>query len=307
MISFFVFKFAHPVAASTEPPAEKKAKRSELEQKLIQGNITISEWFDSQAEGIDLFLAGQKLTKKPNKSTLQFKFSSYLDENGRVTNSQGAGFNLHLPNVEEYWNLKFTTYDEKTTRGVKKTEPVKKEIKENYGASVGIFRKLGDVRTSFEPRVELQNPVRISHSLAFESLAESGRARFNPKLEFFANPDRGTGIFHATNFNYNLNTIFGVTLVNEAEYFDREGLYEVKNGIALGQAVTERAGLSYTLMFDSNNRPNYHLSAYTISIGWSHTIYKRILDYSITPLLSFPRDKDFTGTPGLGAGLGLTF
>lgn len=306
-ILFFLLLFSSLTVYAAIERATSKPKYSKLEQELIETDISISEWFDSQAEGVDIFIARKKLTRRRNESQFKVNLSNYLDDKGNFVNSYNAGFRLHLPNVEEYWNLKFTTYDESKIRGVKKTEPIKKPQRDNYGASVGLFQKLGDVRTSFQPRVELQNPLRISHSLAFESLAEFKVYHVNPKLEFFANPDQGIGVFQAININWKISHTLAVTFINEGEYYDRDALYEVKNGISFGQIINSKSGISYTLMFDSNSRPSYHLEAYTLSIGWSQTIYKNILNYSITPLLGFGKSNHFTGIPGMGTGIEVLF
>ncbi len=97
---------------------------------------------------------------------------------------------------EKYWQLTFTSYDESEDRGVRNRYLRQTPRERNYGASFGLFKKLGEVRTAFRPRLSFEGNPAISHSLSMESVAEKKRGyRINPKLEFYANPTKGAGAF----------------------------------------------------------------------------------------------------------------
>jgi hypothetical protein len=277
------------------------------QQELIDDDIMVSDWFDSVAEGIDLFLVGKKITERRNETSVKLSNSTYYNQPQGLTNSPSMGVNLRLPNVEDYWNFKFTSYDESQERGVQKNQLRQTPRAQNYGASVGLFKKLGDVRTAFEPRIELTDPLKVSHSLSFESVADLKTYRVNPRLELFATPDKGTGFFEAINFNFRLTKVFSITQVNEGEYYDKLHKYSATNGVALGQVVTRKSYLTYGLYFGSDNRPSYHLENYTFATSWSQLIYNKILDYSVTPQVVFSKDQDFTGVPGISFTVNLNF
>ena len=67
------------------------------------------------------------------------------------------------------------------------------------------FKSFGGINTAFQPRIELQDPLKVAHSLAFSSKANFETYEIKPKIEFFATPDKGTGIFLAGNFSYFLS------------------------------------------------------------------------------------------------------
>ncbi|MBX2995248.1 MAG: hypothetical protein KF681_10505 [Bdellovibrionaceae bacterium] len=288
--------------------SSEDADQTTWEESLIKGNIEVSEWFDGMAEGIDLFLAGKKVTDRVNESNVRISNSTYLIEKQGVQNETNLEVNLRLPNVEDYWQLKFSDYDETEDRGVQNTYLRQTPREKNYGATVGLFKKLGNVRTAFQPRVALKDPLEVAHSLTFESVAEvKDRYKINPKLEFFANPNVGAGIFHALNFNFQLNKKWGLSLINEGQYEDKIHTYRATNGLSFGQVLTPKTSLSYNFFTGSNNRDNYHLESYSVSIGWYHLLYKRMLDYSISPHLDFNREGGFTGVAGLNFGFGVNF
>lgn len=301
--------------AEPEPPSDEdsllvppKPEESRGFYNLFVGsNIAISEWFSSVADGIDLFIAGSRVTKALNETSVKLSHSAYFTENEPVAQSPSFGVDLKLPNVEQYWNLKFTSYDQTEERSVQTTQLGQAPRQQNYGATLGIFQRLGNVRTAFQPRVALQQPLKISHSLSFESVADLKAYKINPKLEFYANHDKGTGIFQSLNFNFRLSERFSMTFVNEGDYQDKLNTYLVTNGVSLGQPITRRSSLSYSLYFSSNSKPHYRLTGYNFAVSWSQIIFNQILDYSITPQWGFSSASSYTGKPGLSIGMNLNF
>lgn len=271
-----------------------------LEALLIRNNIEISNWFDSQAEGIDLFLAGKKLTNQKNETAFRIENASYIKERETFNNITSFNILLRLPNLEKYWQLQLTSYDEVQDKRSAKSSYLKQSPREkNYGATIGWFQSLGNVRTAFQPRVELQDPLKVSHSITFESVAEVTSFRFNPKLEFYANPTKGVGVFNSYNFGFPLTNKLSLTWINEGEYEEKSHILNVTHGLSLGHIITGKKSLSYNIFYDFNNRPDYHMNGYNLSISWHETLYRRILSYQVTPYLEFLTVNGFAGVPGL--------
>ncbi len=279
-----------------------------LEQKFIQKNIELSDWIDTMADGLDMFLVGRRLTNRRNESSVRFENLSVVKEREGYSNSTSTSVNLRLPNLEEYWQLKFTSYDERRERRRPQNEVLRQTTREqNYGATLGLFRKLGNIRTAFQPRIDLQDPLKISHSLTFESVADNEGVEINPKVEFFGTPDEGVGASPALNFRFKISDVFAIALINNSEYLERTHVFDVTDGISLEQSVNERSALSYALYVNSNNQPSYHMESYSFSITLSQLIYKKILDYNVSPQLIFAKTTEFIATPAITFSLNLTF
>lgn len=304
----FILFFLSLLGASAWAEDEPKQGRT-LEQKFINSNIAISEWFDSVAERVDLFLVDQQLTLKKNETNVRLENSATLVEHEDPSSSSGFHVNIRLPNVEEYWNLKFSTYDEKEeNRGARRAQLREVPRERNLGATVGFFRKLGNVRTAFEPRIGLQDPVQVSHSLSFESVAEiDNHYRVNPKIDFYARPDKGTGVFISLNLNYEFNKTYSLLVLNEGDYEEKKHQFLVTNGVSLTQALTDRSAFSYGLFFTSLNRTSYHMNSYSLSFGYNELVYRNILDYSIVPHLNFAKDRGWAGVPAITFNVNLNF
>lgn len=278
-----------------------------FERQFIDSNIAISRWFDSLTEGIDLFLVGPQLQSERNETSVKIENTTFSTEGTPPGNQTNIIINPRFPNLEKYWNLKFTSYNEQDERGAKNSLLRQSPRETNYGATIGVFKSIGKIRTSFQPRIELQNPLKISHSLAFETIIFFDRFQVNPKIDLFANATNGTGVFQAINFNFILTNIFSLTLINEGTYTEKTHKYITTNGFSLGQAISNTDAMAYSLLFFSSNRDNYHLESYSVSASWYHIFYKRILDLQLTPHLDFAGDRSFTGQAGITLRLTLNF
>lgn len=289
-----------------EEPTEEEFN---FEESFLSTDRVVSEWFNSVTEGVDVFLVGKKLVKKQkSKSEIVVTNTMYSRESKNLTNLTGIAVNPRFPNLEAYWNLKFSSYDDtaignRAQGGYARQTPQEKK----YAASLGLFRKLNKVRVAFQPRIELQDPLKVSHFLTFESLADYKKFQVNPKFQIFADATLGTGSFQSINFNFPLTKVFSIAQLNETEYQERLHKFSVTNGVSLGQVLTEEEALSYGIFFYSNNQPNYHLDAYSFSVTWSHVLYKNLLDYQLVPHMDFVRDENFRGFVGLIFELNLRF
>lgn len=294
-----------PALAETKP---SEAEHTKWEEKFIEKNIEISNWFDGFTEGIDLFLVGKRVTKDRNKSSFRIENTTTSTEGRNLANSSSISIKPRLQNLEEFMQLKFTSYDEKEDgRGVENGYLRKTQRRKNYGATVGFIRKLGKVRTTFQPRITLQDPLKVAHSLSFESVAEVKRFQMNPKFELFADPDKGTGTFQAVNLHWELTPIYSLTFINEAEYQEKLHMLTVTNGLALGQELTEKTGLIYSWIFVSHNRERYHLDSHSVSVTYHQNIYRNILDIQLTPHLDFAKIDRFKGKTGIIFNISLNF
>ncbi|MFM6927887.1 MAG: hypothetical protein ACKOX6_05445 [Bdellovibrio sp.] len=288
---------------NTAPPRD-----ATFEDSLIESNARIGKFFDSMANGLDLFLAGQQYTNKTNKTSVILDSSLYYNSKDYLTSDISFNVNLRLPNLEEYWQVTFTSYDETSERGVSQNYLRQQPRTRDYGATLGFFRQLGNVRTSFQPHISFAGAFKISHTLTFESIAEQTKTyRLNPKLQLYADADKGAGIFQAINLHFILRKDRTLTFINEADYQDRPHAYAVTHGLSLGQFFTPTASMSYNTFATFINRPNYQLSSYNFSVLYSQTIYKNILNYQIGPNLTFASKYNYWGNPGGTFHLSLIF
>lgn len=278
------------------------------EELFIQSDIEVSRWFGAAADGLDVFLAGKRLTRERNKTRVVVENTTTSSEGHGVANGTSLNVNLQLPNTEQYWQLKFTSYDDRQeSRGVENNYLRQTVRERQYGATIGFFRKLGNVRMAFQPRIVFKSYPQISQSLSFESVGRLYKMEVNPKMEFYADPSKGAGVFTGLNFNFYLTKVFSLTLINEGDYQDKIHLFTVNNGFSLGHSLDRKSALAYSLIFTSLNQPSYHLEAYDASVSWTYIIYKNVLDFQIVPHVNFAKNYRFKGAAGVILNLSVYF
>lgn len=284
------------------------AEDQSWEKAFIKGNTNAARWFDGLAEKIDLFLTGRQLTNKKNHSKVSFENRTSSVEGQKVTNDFSVGVSLRLPNLEEYWQLKFASYDEPSEKKNAESYYLNKTPrKENYGASIGMYRKLGDIRMNFQPRIELKNPLSVSHFLTFSSTADMKEYIISPLLEFYAQAEKGTGVYWSLNFSYLLTEFLSLNLINNGDYVSQTHFESITNGVTLAKRLTDKIELAYGVMFFSLSRPVYYLDSYSVFTSFNQTIYKNILSYQLTPHLDFYKDQNFHGRAGISLAIKLDF
>jgi len=296
------------LAQVTQNLNQSNSENINWKDDLYQGHLVVSDWFNGITESVDYFLTGREVVHRDKPSEIRLQSLSSTKESSNFNQSFSLGFRPRLHALEENFYLTFTSYndvDENHQAGQKLVR--QSPIQENYGATVGFFQKFSFIRVDFQPRIEFKNSLQISHALNFETVLDLKGFLLNPRFQLFASATEGTGVFHALNFRFNLSEYNSLSFLNEFEYLDKIHKYSVSNGAVWGQRLNDSSGLSYGLMFYSNNQPSYHLDKYIPSISWNHLIYKKLLDYEFTPYLEFSKEREFKGAAGINLNFNLTF
>lgn len=289
-----------------EPPKEEEQKT--LAEKAIHTGNVIEKGVDKAAEKIDIALAGKKYTKKRNESRVNITELVTWREGGHVKNSADFGINLRLPNLEKKWQVRFTSYDEREeSRNLQQRRLRTQPRRRDYGAALLFFKRLGKVRTSFQPRLALKDPLEMSYVLRFESEAENKSTRLAPRFELFADPEKGTGEFLSLEFNHDLGKKWGLSLQAEEEYRERGNYFVSNNGITFEYQLTDNKGLGFSYLTGSNNKSRFHLESYSFSTAFVHEVVHERLKYFVTPFLAFTKPEHFKGDAGISLNTELSF
>lgn len=267
----------------------------------------ISKGVEKTSEFIDITLAGKQYTTKVNESTVNITQLVTSTEGGAVSNSTDFGFNLRLPNVEKRWQLRFSSYDEDQEARDLAQRTVRTIPRErNYGAALFFFKKLGNVRTMFQPRLQLKNPLQMDYILRFESSAERKPFRLEPKVELFANASKGTGEFASLNIIWQMRPRWELAFENQEEYREKANFFSTQHGLGLNYALSDTQGLSESIVAASENHA-FHLTNLTLSAGYGEQIYKKLLKYGISPFLGFAKAHGFKGNVGISLTVEISF
>jgi hypothetical protein len=290
--------------ARQRPPKPEKT----IESRILKAGDAVQKAVEKTAERTDLMIAGKRYTKKKNKSSITYRqFVTWQDGRG-VKFPGDFGFNLKLPNLEKRWQLRFSSYDEEADRRnlqeqrVRTTAPPK-----DYGAGLFFFEKLGNVKTSFQPRLQLSNPLTMSYTLRFENEAEVKPLKLNSRVELFADPKKGTGEYASLEFRFRLTERTELGFQNTEEYHERDNYFVTQHGLSLDHSLTPTRAVGTSFIAACNNKTQYHLDQYTYSWVVVQQVYPERLQLSLTPFLAFYKAAGFQGKTGITLQGNLTF
>lgn len=298
--------YAKAKAKKKEKAAEKKEET--FEQKALGVTDSLAKRVDSMAESIDIMLAGKRYTRKPNSSSANVNQFVTYREGGKVDTSTDFGINLRLPNLERRWQLRFTSYDEEEENRDLQQQRVRTRARpRDYGAGLFFFEKLGNIKTTFQPRLELKDPLEVSYVLRFESQAEKGFFRLIPRMDLYADPQKGTGEFLSLEIIMELSKRLELSIQNTEEYRERENFFTTQHGISLDRSLDDKRAVGMGVTAGSHNRYHFHLDSLVASVSYAQLIYKDRLSFALTPFQSFVKNEHFKGKSGVTFTLNMMF
>lgn len=304
---------AKPVYGPPEAPPPKpvygppEAPKT-FEEKALNIADKISGKIERAAEKIDITLAGGKYTKKLNPTRVEVRQLVAYGEGGTLRTATDFGVDLRLPNLEKRWQLRFSSYDKnREDRDISQKRVRTRPRERDYGAGLFFFQKLGRVRTMFQPRLQLKSPLEMNYILRFESDAEVKPFKVTPRIEFYADANKGTGEYGSLEFRFKLADKWELTLPNAEEYRANGQLFTTQHGIEVDYALSDTEGLGAGVTTGANNQGAFHLDTLTASVSYSQQIYKDRLTYSLSPFLLFAKSQHFKGSPGISLTVDLTF
>ena len=289
---------------------------------MIAQNKQLSRNLDDLAREIDLLLASRRVSEKTNKT--RAILSGFMESReGRAPEySAHINLDLRLPNLEEEWKLKFSSYDEEDEfEGLDRNRYGAQPQEQKYGASIAYVREIKSVKTTLRPRIELKDPLVSGFLLKLENVVRLTFMDVKSQLKLFAHSEDGTGQAFTIDFERKLTSSTVLRLFNEQQYLEKDNLFIVAQGPSILYKINDRMALSPTFSFQSTNRhtpedravtpqtrhPGYHLEGYSFYVSFRHQLYKNILHYQVTPNWAFTKEYQFKGRAGVNLNIEVIF
>lgn len=278
---------------------EPFASADTIENKARRVSEKVQDKVQDLAEKIDLLLAGKKYSSEANDTRVNLSQLVSYSEGGQVVKSTDLGVNLRLPNTEKRWQARFSTYDEEAEERDMQQRRVRTTPRpRDAGASLFFLRKLGDIRTTFQPKLQLKNPLEMSYVFKMQSETRYKPVRIAPELQLFADAVNGTGEYFSTSFSAKVFERTELTFDNEEEYHERDHNFSTRHGLSLDHALNDVQAVGCALIATSLNHPHFHLDGLNFSTSFAHEFYRDLLKYSLSPFIGFAKQDRFKGKVG---------
>ncbi len=289
---------------------------------IVEGNKAWSKKIDSFAAEVDSMLSNRKSKRKlKNKSQVSLVHFVQSREGGTIDQTPHIAVNLRLPQLEEQWKLKFSSYDEEDEfEGLQRNRSGAAPAENKAGTSLGVASKFMDIDTLFRPRLEFQDPLVTSFLLKFNSRLPWKFMVLNWQAKFFTHSIDGVGQSFSLDFEKPLTDSLLLRFFNEQQYLDRDNVLNVSQGPSLLYKLNDLIAFAQTISFNSSNRnvvanelpeayntDAYHLQSYQFIFSFSHKLLKNVFHYSVNPDLLFIKERNFKGQAGLSLRLEIIF
>lgn len=266
------------------------------EKEFLFNQVT-SDWLDRQAQSLDMALSGARYTKEKEDTQATLANEFYFREGDGFEYRPSIDLRLALPNFEKKYKLMFSNYNKDKIR---RSNYGRREFLDNqdqdYGAALSFMQKVGDFDITFQPRLQIKDPIETFYTLRFESEAKVKRSKLLTRIEFFADSEKGTGQFVSLNFRRRFWDNWGQQIILEQEYQDGQNLLSTLQGYTIHYRIDESMIVEQSFILRSRNKPNhFHLNDISLGPSFTHEILKDELRYSINYFHFFNKEYNFQG------------
>ena len=267
----------------------------DIEDDVISTNKWVAGRFDWLAEKLDLWLADDSFTDKPNRTSVRvINRVIWQEDTQDISFEPRFAVKLDLPHTQKKWQLAFTSFDDnRADEGIQRSRPRLEPEEEAFGTFLTIVQDIGKVKTEFEPRFQFSDEFESRYRFKLSSKASVENLEIKPELELFATTRDGTGQFFALNLEYQATPTTLLTWLNEQQYTDGNNTLEVNEGLQIDVAHTERVLMRYQWLTQADNRPRFAATRHTLSAGASYALLKNVLHLHLTPIVYWERQRSF--------------
>lgn len=271
-----------------------------IKDTVLDAADLIEHRIEKTADQLDVALAGKRYTKKPNKTRANFRVGVTSEEGGELRNFNDFGLTLRLPNVEEHWQARFSSYDEhEESRNLRQSQTPLRPRRLEPNAGLLFFQYFGKIKAAFLPRLQLKDPLQLSYVLRFESESERAGWILSPRLDLFADASKGTGEFFSFVIRRPLAPHWDLSIHNQEEYRDKGSVLETNHGFTIDHSLSNDMDLGISFVATSLSRPVYHLEGLSLVTSFSQKVIKNRLNYQISPFIGFAKQSHFKGATGI--------
>lgn len=288
----------------------------------VQGKI--SQRVLASAEWLDSFFEDKREIRESNRSYLRLRYGLFMEESTKTKiEMPSLNLQLRLPRLERLGkniNLVFESAPEAEPAGVPVQESntgaqvlpaesrttsaalhflLQKTAKQSFIVRTGALLNLDQTLFFISPRYRLFIPLNSWNFRFTQDIIYRTGTPWQPKTEW----ETDTLLDLERKLPYDLffrSYLEGIWLKNTDDY-----IYNL--GFTLLEPLDSKRALSYGWNNRFLTEPYFNLDEILLSIQYRQNFWRKWLFYKVAPQYRFPRDRDFTGTPGILLSLEMYF
>lgn len=278
-----------------------------MHKGITSAIVAPSQWLDS-------FFGDPSYEIENNRTRLKVRLGALTEKGDGTGYVAKVGFRLALPRTNKRLNLIVGgDADDDSELANNRADNIREETagtdSENAVAGLQYFLRRtarDNLSTLTGFRARGGQPVGILGARYRRSFPfETWQARFTQRVQWFT--DNGFVVPSRLDFEQDIRenqlfrqTLYGTWFENESGYF---------YGVSL--ALRQRLGSERALIYEWDNqfetRPTNRLEETSLRLRYRQAVWREWLKFDLMPQLSFPRDRGYDITPGIYAGIEISF
>lgn len=255
---------------------------------------------------IDSFFGDERMDEETNKTRMRIYTQTDFAEGEPPVSENAFRVQLRLPRTERRLQLVVQNNDRDDESDVSNqaSRASQTRAKDNASgtASAGLRYLLdkADIKFTTDMGIRLNWPPKIfARARLRKTIGIGDKWIFRPVERLMWVDREGWSSAADLNFDRKIDDTWLFRYANLVEWNDREFITRWQSGPIWFHKISEKTGISYSaLSFWSDGDKTWAVDRYALAAGFRQLIYKQWFFWEATPVLSFPRERNFRRQPG---------
>ena len=279
----------------------------------IKSHEAIGTSYRWLTRNIDNYFADDANEGLTDESYLRLELKSTLRKSGEVSDDVRLKAKVDLPGTKQRLKLVFDSENKEDTNQQTRIRPVSTGQRIERDNSVAGLEYVNE-KDPFKWRMSTGAGARLRSTLIpyarvkwkkRTAIGDSWHADFTQAIRYF--DDKGLSEYTQMEFVRPISSTLILRQFNELEYRDRENRFDFASTINLTQSISDSAGIEYRMGGFGNSKVRREVSSYFIGTTYSKRLTRESVFLTVSPELSFARDKNWNTDPSLTFQLDIYF
>lgn len=301
----FVAWWAFSLPAQAEQEGIRKNTIKAAPSFIDSAHSAISTGILDLSNSIDSFFGEERIDEEANDTRLRFYTETNYAESEQPGSETAFRMQLKLPKTEKRLQLVVQNDERETEPGAASqgTEASQTGVRENVSetttAALRYWLDSRDINFSTDTGVRLKWPPQVFARARIRKNVTFGQWAFRPIQKILWVDREGWSSETDLNFDRRLDDVWLFRYSNLLTWNDSEHIARFHTGPVFYQKVSDKTAISYSALAFWESRPKWFLEKYALAAGFRQLLYKEWFFWEVTPVLSFPKAKNFRRSPGL--------
>jgi hypothetical protein len=277
---------------------KEQNKPTKMTTSLDEVHELLSRTIFRLSNRIDSFFGSERADDEANGSRLRMSWETGKIEGNKIKQEANLRLKLVLPETQKRLRIVVERDSDgppKLSEGKEKQEETPSEAAIRQ-AAIELAQAPTRWKVGMDTGIRVEIPPNPYARFHITRSAFFGKYELRGSQEFFWYLSDGAGETTRLDLDRPIREGLLFRLGNEATWTDDSDRFSLAHGPVLYHQLSERRGVAYSLRALGTSKPVVHINNYELKLTYRQLIHKNWLFYEFTPLIFFPKDRDWQRT-----------